>query len=101
MSIHERVTTFLTSLGILIAMEMVVNKNYFWFTVNCINESFRPTMNHVRPSIYLDSFPLYRYSYTVLKFPGCVTDSTMIKTKKYQLNYNTALHQMRVHSYWY
>ena len=61
MSIHEHGTTSLPLKGILIAIELVVNRKYFWFRVNYVNKSFRPTMNQVSLFIYLDSFPLYRY----------------------------------------
>lgn len=61
MSIHEHGTTSLPLIGILIAIELVVNEKYFWFRVNCVNESFSLTINQVSLFIYLDSFPLYRY----------------------------------------
>ena len=61
MSIHEHGTTSLPLIGTLIAEELVVNEKYFWFGVNCVNESFSLTINQVSIFIYLDSFPLYRY----------------------------------------
>ena len=86
-------------IGILIAVESVVNEKYFWFRVNWIYESFSLTINQVSLFIYLDSFPLYRYWCTVFIFLNCVTDSTMIKTKKYQLNYNMACYNYQTGMY--
>lgn len=60
-SIYEHGTISLPLIGIIIVVELVVNEKYFWFGVNCVNESFSLTINQVSIFIYLDSFPLYRY----------------------------------------
>ena len=49
MSIYEHDTTSLPLIGILIAVELVVNRKYFWFRVNCVNESFRPNNESGKP----------------------------------------------------